>query len=69
GICLVGNFEHTRPTAEQMGSLVKLVRFLQDRYRIPKIRIWGHNGTPGARVTNCPGRMFPMAWLKSRLDF
>ncbi|MHC4259678.1 MAG: peptidoglycan recognition protein family protein [Planctomycetota bacterium] len=69
GICLVGNFEHTRPTGEQMRSLVKLVRFLQDRYRIPKIRIWGHNTTPGARVTDCPGRMFPTAWLKSKLDF
>lgn len=69
GICLVGNFEYSRPTAKQMESLVKLVRFLQDRYRIPKSRIWGHKSTPGAKVTECPGRMFPMDWLKSKLDF
>jgi hypothetical protein len=67
GICLVGNFERTRPTAQQMRSLVKLVRFLQDRYGIPKTRIYGHKTTPGARVTDCPGRMFPMGWMKSVL--
>ena len=67
GICLVGNLEDARPTAQQMRSLVKLVRFLQERYGIPKTRIYGHNTTPGAGITDCPGRMFPMAWLKSML--
>ena len=67
GICLVGNFEYTTPTARQMQSLVKLVRFLQNRYRIPKSRVYGHQSTPGARVTDCPGRRFPMARLKSML--
>ena len=69
GICLVGNFNNTSPTAGQMQSLVKLVRFLQNRYRIPKSRIYGHGSTPGARVTDCPGRRFPMARLKSMLAF
>ncbi|NIO79187.1 MAG: hypothetical protein GTN53_01350, partial [Candidatus Aminicenantes bacterium] len=50
GICLVGNFNHTTPTMQQMRSLVKLVRFLQNRYGIPKSRIYGHKTTPGARV-------------------
>ncbi|MHC4423895.1 MAG: peptidoglycan recognition protein family protein [Planctomycetota bacterium] len=68
GICLVGNFNQTLPTARQMQSLAKLVRFLQDRYRIPKSRIYGHNTTPGAGKTDCPGKKFPMAWLKSMLD-
>jgi N-acetylmuramoyl-L-alanine amidase len=67
GICLVGNFNQTWPTARQMRSLVKLVRFLQDRYGIPKSRIYGHNTTPGARDTDCPGKRFPMARLKSML--
>src|SRR3989339_2118683 len=31
GICLVGNFDKTIPTARQMESLTKLVRFLQKR--------------------------------------
>ena len=68
GICLVGNFNNTLPTDRQMQSLLELVRFLQNRYSIPKSRIYGHNSTPGARVTDCPGKKFPMARLKSMLD-
>ena len=67
GICLVGNFNNTSPSARQMRSLAKLVRFLQNRYKIPTSRIYGHGTTPGARVTDCPGRWFPMARLKSML--
>ena len=69
GICLVGNFNRTSPTSLQMQSLSRLVRFLQNRYGISKSRIYGHNTTPGARVTDCPGKNFPMARLKSMLDF
>ena len=60
GICLVGNFDYRAPTAKQMQSLVKLIRFLQNRYRISISHIYGHGDTPGARVTDCPGKMFPM---------
>jgi hypothetical protein len=67
GICLVGNFDQTVPTAQQMRSLVTLVSFLQNRYGIPKNRIYGHNTTPGARATDCPGKKFPMGSLKSML--
>lgn len=67
GICLVGNFDNTVPTSRQLQSLVRLVRFLQKRYGIPKSRIFGHRDTPGARPTNCPGKKFPMARLKSML--
>jgi len=67
GICLVGNFDYTVPTARQMQSLVKLISFLQKRYGISKSRIYGHKNTPGARVTECPGKMFPMSKLKSML--
>ena len=69
GICLVGNFNRTVPTKQQMQSHLKLIRFLQQRYGIPKSRIYGHKTTPGAGVTECPGRKFPMARLKSMLDF
>jgi hypothetical protein len=68
GICLVGNFNRTVPTARQMQSLVKLTRFLQKRYRISKSRIYSHNTTPGARVTDCAGKRFSIAKLKSILD-
>lgn len=69
GICLVGNFERKTPTAKQMQSLFKLVRFLQQRYRIPKSRIYGHKTTPGARVTNCPGNNFSLLKIKSMLRY
>jgi len=68
GICLVGNFDKTTPTAAQMRSLAKLVRFLQQRYKIPNSRIYGHGTTPGAHRTDCPGRKFSMAKLKQMLN-
>jgi hypothetical protein len=69
GICLVGNFDTTTPSQRQMESLLKLVKFLQQRYKIPKSRIYGHKHTPGAGPTACPGEKFPMWQLKSQLDF
>lgn len=64
GICLVGNFNYRAPTASQMKSLSKLIRFLQKRYGISMSRIYSHGSTPGARVTDCPGHKFPMTRLK-----
>ena len=64
GICLVGNFNYREPTAKQMQSLLKLVRFLKNRYGISNGSIYGHQNTPGARITDCPGKKFPMAELK-----
>jgi hypothetical protein len=61
GICLVGDFNQAQPTAAQMRSLLRLVRFLQAHYPIPDGRIYGHGTTPGARATDCPGSGFPMA--------
>lgn len=68
GICLVGDFNQSTPSAQQMQSLTKLVRFLQQQYNIPKSHIYGHRTTPGARVTECPGKNFPMSRLKSMLN-
>ena len=68
GICLVGDFNNMAPSSRQMQSLVKLVSFLQNRYGISKSRIYGHNTTPGARVTDCPGKRFSMVRLKSMLQ-
>ena len=67
GICLVGNFNHTEPSANQMQSLSKLAGFLLKRYGIRTSQIYGHSSTPGARVTDCPGRNSPVPRLKKML--
>jgi len=67
GICLVGDFDEGRPSRRQAQSLVRLVRFLQGRYGIATSRIYGHNTTPGARVTNCPGMNFSIAKFRAML--
>lgn len=68
GICLIGNFDQSHPTSGQMASLMKLVRFLSERYNIPVSRVYGHNTTPG-HITNtsCPGRYFPLNYVKNHL--
>ena len=68
GICLLGDFTKTRPTYRQMVALRKLVRFLQNRYKIPVSRVYGHSTTPGyTRGSICPGKYFPMAAFKRSL--
>jgi len=57
GICLVGNFEREQPTAAQMASLEALVTALAERYGISLERIVGHGEV---KVTECPGKEFPM---------
>jgi len=64
GICLVGNFNETRPTEAQMRALANLVRYLSARYRIPRSRIFGHGQL---KATKCPGRYFDYADLWRRL--
>lgn len=61
GICLVGNFDVTRPTPAQMQSLAKLVAFLQRTYNIPSDRILGHGQT---KATDCPGKNLSIAQVK-----
>jgi hypothetical protein len=67
GICLVGDFNRTIPTAKQMQSLAKLVKFIQARYKIPASRIYGHGTVPGGHQTDCPGKYFSMSRLKAML--
>lgn len=68
GICMVGDFTKTAPTAGQLRSLAKLVSFLQSKYRIPSSRIYGHGSTPGyTGGTMCPGDRFSMAAFKRML--
>ena len=67
GICVVGNFEKSYPTARQMEALVGLVNYLQERCDIPTRDIMGHGHVPGA-CTKCPGCNFPWYEFLSHLE-
>ena len=64
GICLVGNFEDGHPTARQMASLRALLRWLHLACRIPYSEVKGHRDV---KLTDCPGRNFPMEELRAWL--
>ena len=66
-ICLVGNFETKGPpSGAQMQALARLCRCLQVKLDIPAQRITTHRGVDG-RLTQCPGKDFPMDDLTSVL--
>lgn len=58
GICLVGNFNRTRPTSRQMRTLVSLVNYLRKKYNIAVKYVVGHGKIKGEK-TQCPGKYFP----------
>ena len=62
GVCLVGNFDNTQPTPEQMKSLSRLVAHLMRTYRIPPDRVVGHGDT--GRATECPGRLMSITQVR-----
>lgn len=62
GICLVGNFDVTRPTPKQMASLEKLVTYLATTYHISTNNILGHKMT---KPTDCPGRNMSIAVVRA----
>ncbi len=63
GVCLVGDFNKTKPTQKQFDSLVRLVTHLCYHYEIPLKNVKGHGQMAGAN-TECPGKNFP--WDKFR---
>jgi N-acetyl-anhydromuramyl-L-alanine amidase AmpD len=62
GICLVGNFDETRPTAAQVQSLTRLVKYLRRTYDIPADKVFSHGGVTG--MTHCPGKNFDLKALR-----
>jgi N-acetylmuramoyl-L-alanine amidase len=60
GVCLVGNFENSPPTAAQRRSVKLLVQTLKTEYHIAAANIVGHKDIR-ASATECPGKLFPMA--------
>jgi hypothetical protein len=63
GICLVGNFDVSRPTAKQMAALTKLVAYLADQHRVSQANIIGHKMT--GKSTDCPGTNMDIAQVRA----
>ena len=55
GICLVGHFDHSRPTQKQQAALHSLVLHLTATYGIPAENVVTHQDAPLAS-TECPGQ-------------
>lgn len=70
GICLVGNFEKSRPTTAQLKQLSSLCRFLMAQCGIPKSAITTHKiaySTRKGYSTACPGKYFSLSDLKKKI--
>ena len=64
GICLVGNFEKTLPTAKQRTSLKALVSHLRKRTGVPFSQVRTHRHI-NPKPTICPGRRFSLRSILS----
>ncbi len=64
GICLVGNFEETLPTAKQRTSLKALVSQLRNRTGVPYSQVRTHRHI-NPKPTICPGRRFNLQSILS----
>ena len=63
-ICLIGDFDHARPTPTQVLRLTQLVQALQDRLDIPADRVrWLPNPASPAGI----GRHFPLQEFRQQL--
>ena len=65
GICLVGNFQSTRPTPRQIASLTALTGYLRDL--VPtRTKFAVHREIDGKNHTVCPGRYFPTSKMHAQ---
>ena len=65
GICLIGNFQETRPSKMQIEAFTQLMDWLRSEV-VPKAKQFaGHRELRGEQ-TVCPGKNFPLAAMHSR---
>lgn len=64
GICLVGDFEKTKPTSKQLAAALELVEFIKRSLLNGKPRLYLHRELKGEH-TLCPGRNFPSSQFRS----
>ncbi len=58
GICLVGDFNRSRPTKKQIAALIELTSYLRQRQHPRELVFMVHRDI-NIRPTDCPGRLFP----------
>jgi N-acetyl-anhydromuramyl-L-alanine amidase AmpD len=63
GVCFTGNFEEGRPTEAQLNSFVWLEKYLRPKYGA--LNVQGHRDV---MATACPGKNFPWAYLRAKID-
>jgi LysM repeat protein len=66
GICLIGNFDNTKPTEKQLHSLQILIRALMKRCHLATGAVRTHQQINIVR-TECPGKKFPTRSFLSKL--
>ena len=67
GICLVGNFDKSKPTPKQLQSLTALMRALMKRCNLSTSAVRTHQQINVVR-TRCPGNYFPTTTVLRRLS-
>lgn len=65
GICMIGNFNESRPTEKQLISLQKLIMALKSNFNILNKNILVHKEVT---ATECPGKNFPTEILRKWLE-
>lgn len=72
GICLVGDYNHEKPTREQLEALDELIKYLRKRvgktdHKLAIVK--PHRDiNPPQWPTDCPGDRFPYNWLNSKFE-
>ena len=67
GICLIGNFERTHPSKQQLNAFTQLMDWLQGVALGKQVNFAGHHELKGEQ-TVCPGKHFPLAHMHARYD-
>lgn len=64
GICLIGNFEKSRPKEKQLEQLDALLAYLREKTDVPAKNVITHT-LMHPKHTLCPGKYFPTQRLKA----
>lgn len=72
GICLVGDYNRSKPTVRQLEALEELIKYLRKRVGRVEGRVSivkAHREiNPPRWPTDCPGNRFPYRWLHGKFD-